>query len=152
MDRSWLTAEWTSLWHNNAGGSGALVEISAGSLPGEAFSVPSVSLLISIGFIAQTPNDDWPFCSLSVTTLGYGTGGVFIADKNIDINALLQNQCYGYNPSLIMDFLLLPIRLLEWHVSYTGRRLTELQRKVTKIETQIAPGRGRNNLQSLVLS
>lgn len=80
----------------------------------------NVSLLILAGFIVQTPNDERPFCSISVATLRHGTGGVFIADKRIDINLLLQNQLYIYTPGLRREFILLPIRLLEWHVSYTG--------------------------------
>lgn len=95
-------------------------------------------MLTVIGFIAQTPNDKGPFCSLSVTALPEGTGGIFIADKDININELLKDQRYYYNTVIGMDFLLLPIRLLEWHVNYTGRQLTELQRKVVKVEDAIA--------------
>ena len=37
MERAWITAEWTSLWHNNAGGSGALFEVIPGSHPGTRY-------------------------------------------------------------------------------------------------------------------
>ena len=112
-------------------------------------SVPAVSLLTTIGFIVQTPNDNGPFCSISVATLKHGTGGAFITDRTIDINFLLQNQRYDFNLFLGCDFILLPIRLLEWHVSYTGRQLTDLQRKVAKVEHDIASGQRPTNYTEL---
>lgn len=112
-------------------------------------SIPTFSLLTTIGFIVQTPNDNGPFCSISVATLKHGTGGVWIADKNININFLLQNQRYDFNSHIGYDFILLPIRLLEWHVSYIGRQLTELQKKMAKVEQDIASGRRPTNYTEL---
>ena len=48
-----------------------------------------------------------------------------------------------------MDFALLPIVVFEWHVAHTAKRLTELKRRISKIETEVGSGQGSANLSHL---
>lgn len=102
------------------------------------------------GFFLQTPNDGGPFCSLAVAAFLHGTGGIFIADKNFQLDSLLSNQEF-YVPHFFqdgysgMDFCLLPILVFEWHVAYTAKQLTNLKKRVSKVEDAVGSQQGSAN-------
>ncbi|OCK94825.1 uncharacterized protein K441DRAFT_89226 [Cenococcum geophilum 1.58] len=106
----WITNEHANLWQNGSGGSAYLTA-------GER-----------IGFILQTPRDGGPFCSLSLlqkaSATGYpaepGSRGLYVADP--------------------IDFMILPVRILQEQVIYNRDELFKLIKKVNEVETRIATG------------
>lgn len=48
-----------------------------------------------------------------------------------------------------MDFCLLPILVFEWHVAYTAKQLTNLKRRMSKVEDEVASLHGSANPRHL---
>jgi len=48
-----------------------------------------------------------------------------------------------------MYFCLLPILVFEWHVAYTAKQLTNLKRRVSKVEDEVGPLHGSANARHL---
>ena len=76
----------------------------------------------------------------------WGTGGVFIADKNFDLTLLLSNPDYhsalamelgGYNVDSKIAFTMLPAVIFEWHVGHTLKQLTKLKKRLAIIEEEV---------------
>lgn len=110
-------------------------------------------MLTSQGFILQTPNDDEPFCSLSISEFqptenkGPSCGGVYIADEEYSLKNLLgftsiQDYCLSGSNGAISKFhvlsMLLPVLILQKHTAATRKRLVELAKELTLIEERIA--------------
>jgi hypothetical protein len=114
---------------------------------------PRIVLTHLQGFILQTPNDDEPFCSLSISEFQptdsnvSSCGGLYVADEEYSLKNLLgstsvQDYCSSGNDSIICKFhvlsMLLPVRILQKHTAATRKRLVDLAKELTVIEERIA--------------
>lgn len=128
----WITEDYKNLWHKDSGGSAAWVEEGKCS------------------FILQTPNDERPFCSLSISEYQSAgsdrssCGGLFVADEAYDLDVLLSNQSLPDETDPLCRFLnmfaILPIRILQAHGTGTHKALTELVQQLGDMEDRIAAG------------
>jgi hypothetical protein len=97
-----------------------------------------------IGLILQTPRDDLPFITLSITELqaerqrGIDWVCLIFAAPEIDLKSLLCGDSFPSDyVTPYRDFMFLPVYILKWQLEQARDRLTALMQKVLEEEKKL---------------
>ncbi len=97
----------------------------------------------------QTPDDDLPFITLSISELhaeGHQNGMDWVclcfAPSEIDLNKFLDEESFpsDYGDHLSPDYMFLPVSILKWQVEQVREELMNLMKRVLEGEKKVASG------------
>ncbi|KAI0438946.1 hypothetical protein F4803DRAFT_533214 [Xylaria telfairii] len=109
----------------------------------------------TISIILQTPKDDMPFLSMSLTELGEKgrTAGldwvcVLFASPSVDLQPLLGNNSFPRDfGDLSIDFMFLPVQLLESQTQFIREEVTKLKDSVAAEEQRTRQANNDQRIQ-----
>lgn len=97
----------------------------------------------------QTPGDDLPFITLSISELhaeGHQKGNDWVlllfATSTIDLNKFIEEESFpsDFGSPLSPDYMFLPVRILKWQVEQVRDGVMRLMQKVLDAEKGVASG------------